>query len=144
MKSCGKTATAGHSGEELKKGLVQGTLRLLRWAYYRTQAVPQQDDVHATAGDTSPARDGQRISTTKFISPCAMLCDAGDSLHIRSTRTRTTYELVSCRKRQRLNLTFSWLRRVNSKPSPKSRMTVVPCRGAIPHPREFLTDDALG
>ena len=54
----------------IEKGLVQGTLRLLRWAYYRTQAVPQQDDVHATAGATSTARDGQCIPTTKFISPC--------------------------------------------------------------------------
>ena len=46
------------------------------------------------------------------------------SLHIRSTLTRTIYELVPCRKRQRLNLTFSLLCRLSSKPSPKSRMTV--------------------
>ena len=58
----------------IEKGLVQGTLRLLRWAYYRTQAVPQQDDVHATAGATFAARDGQCIPTTKFISHC--LCYA--------------------------------------------------------------------
>ena len=53
-----------------------------------------------------------------------MLCDIGYSLHIRSTLTRTIYELVPCRKRQRLNLTFSLLCRLSSKPSPKSRMTV--------------------
>ena len=124
MKSCGKTATAGHSGEVLKKGLVQGALRLLRWAYYRTQAVPQQDDVHATAGATSAARDGQCILTTKFISPCAMLCDTGDSVNVRSTPTRTIDELVPRRKRQRLNHTLSLLCRLSSKPSHKSRMTV--------------------
>ena len=53
-----------------------------------------------------------------------MLCDIGDSLHIRCTLTRTIYELVPCRKRQRLNLTFSLLCRLSSKPSPKSCMTV--------------------
>ena len=53
-----------------------------------------------------------------------MLCDIGDSLHIRSTLTRTIYELIPCRKRQRLNLAFSLLCRLSSKPSPKSRMTV--------------------
>ena len=92
--------------------------------YYRTQAVPQEDDVHATAGATSAARDGQCILTTKFISPCAMLCDTGDSVNVRSTPTRTIDELVPRRKRQRLNHTLSLLCRLSSKPSHKSRMTV--------------------
>ena len=119
MKSCGKTTTAGHSGKVLKTGLVQGVLRLLPCSYYRYQAVPQQDDVHATEGATSAARDGQCIRTTKFISPCPMLCDTGNSLEIRGNP-----KLVPCRKRQHLNLTFALLCRLSSKPSPKSRITV--------------------
>ena len=111
-------------------------------------SAPQEDDVYATVGATSAARDGQRIPTTMFISSCRVLGDTVNSLPIRSTPTRTIYELVPCRERHRLKpyilLVVSPELEVVS-PIPNEPVhRVVPCRGGNPHPREFHTDDAPG